>query len=98
MFRHVVMMKLSETATDADLTAIVENLATLPATVPEILSYSIGRDLGVQDGSFDLVLVADFADQAAFDAYNENQTHLDVIGTYIKPVIAQRSAVQYLLE
>ena len=83
MFRHVVMMKLQETSTDADLTAIIDGLSTLPALVPEILSYSIGRDLDVQEGSYDLVIVADFEDRAAFDAYNANQDHLDVIGTQI---------------
>ncbi len=98
MFRHVVMMKLQETSTDADLTAIIDGLSTLPALVPEILSYSIGRDLDVQEGSYDLVIVADFEDRAAFDAYNANQDHLDVIGTQIKPHMAQRSAVQYTLD
>ena len=68
MFRHVVMMKLSDTSTEADLDAIIEGLGTLPPLVPEIRSYSIGKDLNVQDGSFDLVIVADFDDRAGFDA------------------------------
>lgn len=98
MFRHVVMMKLSDTATNDDQTAIIRGLETLPALVPEILSYSIGRDLGVQEGSFDLVIVADFEDEAAFNAYNANQDHIDVINSVIKPKMAQRSAVQYTLD
>lgn len=98
MFRHVVMMQLAESATDDDLTAIIEGLETLPALVPEIISYSVGRDLGVQDGSYDLVIVADFEDQAGFDAYNANQDHLDVINTYILPHRGARSAVQYQLD
>ena len=95
MFRHVVMMKLSDTSTEADLDAIIEGLGTLPPLVPEIRSYSIGKDLNVQDGSFDLVIVADFDDRAGFDAYNANEDHLDVIARVIKPHMAQRSAVQY---
>ena len=97
MFRHVVMMKLSETSTEDDRTAIIEGLRTLPALVPEIVSYSVGKDLDVQDGSFDLVVVADFEDRTAFDAYNANQDHVDVIANRIKPHMAQRSAVQYEL-
>lgn len=95
MFRHVVMMKLAESSTDEDLTKIIEGLETLPPLIPEIVSYSIGRDLGVQDGSYDLVVVADFEDRAGFDAYNANQEHLDVISTLIKPHLGARSAVQY---
>ena len=91
------MMKLAEGSTDADLTAIIDGLGTLPDLVPEILSYSVGRDLDVQEGSYDLVIVADFEDRTAFDAYNANQDHLDVIGTYIKPHLGARAAVQYNL-
>ncbi len=98
MFRHVVMMKLTESATDAHFAAIVTGLEALPAVIPEIVSYSIGRDLNVQAGSFDLVLVADFHDQAGFDVYNANEDHLEVIGTHIKPFLAERSAVQYLID
>lgn len=98
MFRHVVMMQLAESATDADLTAIIDGLETLPGLIPEILSYSVGRDLGVQEGSYDLVIVADFEDQAAFDVYNANQDHLDVINTFIVPHRGARSAVQYTLD
>ena len=91
------MMKLAETSTDDDLTAIIEGLEALPGLVPEILSYSIGRDLGIQDGSYDLVIVADFEDRAAFDAYNANADHLEVISAKIKPHLGARSAVQYAL-
>lgn len=89
------MMKLSETSSEEDRTAIIDGLRTLPALVPEIKSYSVGKDLDVQEGSFDLVIVADFEDRAGFDAYNANQDHLDVIANVIKPHMAQRSAVQY---
>lgn len=92
------MMQLVESATDEDLTAIVDGLGTLPALVPEILSYSIGRDLDVQDGSYDLVIVADFEDETAFHAYNANQDHLDVIHSVIKPKMAARAAVQYTFD
>lgn len=98
MFRHVVMMTLTDDATNDDLTAIIDGLGTLPALVPEILSYSIGRDLNIQEGSFDLVIVADFEDEAAFHAYNANEDHQNVISSVIKPKLAQRSAVQYLLD
>ncbi len=97
MFRHVVMMKLKETSTDDDLTAIIEGLETLPGLCPEIQSYSVGRDLGVQEGSFDFVIVADFEDRKAFDDYNTNQDHLDLIAERIRPHMAERSAVQYLI-
>ena len=89
------MMKLKDDSTTEDLTAIIDGLNGLPPLVPEIVSYSVGRDLDVQEGSFDLVIVADFNDRAGFDAYNANQDHLDVITERIRPHMAERSAVQY---
>ena len=95
--RHVVMIRLNETATEADVSAIVDGLGTLPDLVPEIRSYSIGRDAGISEGNFNLVVVGEFDDEAGYQAYAVNADHVAVINDYIKPFIAGRSAVQYYL-
>lgn len=97
MLRHVVMIRLAEDATEADITAIVDGLGTLPGLVPEIRSYSIGRDAGISDGNFSLVIVGDFDDEAGYQAYASNADHVAVITKYIKPFLVERSAVQYYL-
>lgn len=97
MLRHVVLIRLTEAASESDVSAIVENLRTLPAIVPEIRSYSVGTDAGVSEGNFDLVVVGEFDDEAGYRAYATNEDHVQVIETFIKPFVAERSAVQYTL-
>lgn len=97
MLRHVVMIRLNDTASEADVSAIVDGLGTLPGLIPEIRSYSIGRDAGLAEDNFDLVVVGDFDDEAGYQAYASNADHLAVIGEFIKPFIAGRTAVQYEL-
>lgn len=98
MLRHVVMMQLSNDATEADAAAIVAGLETLPGLVPEIRSYSVGRDAGLAEGNFDIVVVGDFDDEDGFRGYGANADHQAVIAERIKPFLAGRSAVQYLIE
>lgn len=98
MLRHVVMMQLSAQATEGDLESIVEGLRGLPAVVPEIRSYSVGVDAGIVDGNYDLVVVGDFDDVDGFEAYGANSDHQAVINERIRPFMAARSAVQYVLD
>ncbi|MFT7476173.1 MAG: hypothetical protein ACI81L_003121 [Verrucomicrobiales bacterium] len=98
MFRHVVMMQLSETTTDADAQVIIDTLVALPPLVPEIRSFSVGLDAGISEGNFDLVVVADFDDEAGYRAYGANADHQAIIVDLIKPALAKRSAVQYIID
>lgn len=91
------MMKLSESATDDDRTAIVDALQGLPAVVPEIRSYSVGLDAGLVEGNFELVVVGEFDNVDDYQAYSANSDHQEVIATLIRPFLAERSAVQYVL-
>lgn len=97
MIRHIVMMKLTAAATDADRDALVEALGELPGLVPEIRSYSIGVDAGLGEGNFDLVVVADFDDADGYAAYSANADHQKVVVEMIRPVLAERAATQYEL-
>jgi len=76
---------------------IVHALRALPDVVSEIRSYSVGSDQGLAEGNYDLVIVADFDDVDGFAAYNANVEHQRVITELIRPVIAARSAVQYVV-
>ena len=95
MLRHVVLLKFTDEATDADVQAIIEGLEGLPAIIPEIESYSVGVDAGISEGNVSFAIVGEFADAAAYEVYAQNSVHLDVIATRIKPFVAQRTAVQY---
>jgi hypothetical protein len=99
MFRHVVMLKWNESATDEQRRAVPEGLRSLPAQIPEIKSYRIGEDAGLAaQGNSDLVIVADFDDVAGYLVYRDDPVHQDMIGKLIRPILASRAAVQHELD
>jgi hypothetical protein len=97
MFRHVVLFRWSPTATDEQKQAVSRGLARLPAAIPELVEYRFGPDHGLADGNWDFVVVADFEDSAAYEVYRDHAHHQDLIVELIRPVVADRAAVQYEL-
>jgi hypothetical protein len=97
VFRHVVMLRWAQEATADERVAVQEGLAGLPRLIPEIRSYVIGADAGVNAGNFDLVVVADFDDTAGYEVYRDHPDHQAVIQERIRPILAERAAVQHHL-
>jgi len=95
MFRHVVLLRWKPEATAAERFAVQSNLADLPARIPQIRNYEIGADAHVNDGNFDLVVVADFDDVADYLVYRDHPDHQAVIRERIQPILADRAAIQH---
>lgn len=98
MVRHVALFRLKPEATSEDVSRLEAALRQLPAKIPCIQSYRFGRDLGLQDGNADFGLVADFLDEAGLRTYANHPEHLDVIENLVRPITAQREAIQYVIE
>ncbi|GAA4613655.1 hypothetical protein GCM10023195_59240 [Actinoallomurus liliacearum] len=96
-FRHVVIFRWNENATDERKRDLVERLTALPGAIPEIEDYHVGDDAGVNAGNFDFAVVADFADRDAYAVYRDHPVHRAVIDEYVTPILAERAAVQYEL-
>ena len=94
MFRHIVLLTLVPDATDEQRRFLLEGLATLPPAIPEIDSYRYGTDAGLADGNATIGIVADFADQSAYEVYRDRPVHRAVIEERILPVLAGRTAMQ----
>jgi hypothetical protein len=95
MFRHVVMMRFTPESTPAQRAAITEGLQALPGLIPELRNYSIGSDARVNEGNYDMVVVADFDDVDGYLVYRDHPDHQAVIRQHIRPIVADRAAVQY---
>jgi hypothetical protein len=95
MFRHVVLLQWTEESTADQHTAIVTALKGLPAILPELKSYVMGDDAGVDEGNFSLGIVADFDDVEGYVTYRDDPTHRQIIREQIRPIMKARSAVQY---
>ena len=95
MIRHVVVLTLRPEADAAARQALVDGLHTLPSLVPSIRHYSVGTDIGVNDGNADVIAIGDFDDVDGYLEYRDHPEHQRVITELIRPILAARSAIQY---
>lgn len=95
MFRHVVLFRWTEDATDEQRATLVKRLRELPGRIPEIRAFVIGADAGVNPGNYDFAVAADFADRDGYVVYRDHPAHRAVVEECIRPILADRAAVQY---
>ena len=95
MFRHVVLLRWKPEATPEQRAAVETGLAALPGLIPEISTYTIGTDAHVNEGNYDLVVVADFDDVDGYLVYRDHPDHQAVIREHVAPILAERAAIQH---
>lgn len=95
MIQHVVLLTFVPGTTDDQRQAVVDRLRALPSTIPQIVSYHVGPDLGLADGNASLGIVAQFADERGWATYRDHPDHVAVINELIAPIKASRTAVQF---
>ncbi len=95
MFRHVVMFSWTDDVDEAHITAVSAALDTLPGKIDVLREYRHGPDVGISDGNFDYVLVADLDNADDFATYRDHPEHVAVIKQVFAGRIDQRAAVQY---
>jgi hypothetical protein len=95
MLRHVVIIKAPEGTASADLDALVDALAALPAQISEIGTYEVGRDLGLREGNGSVGISATFASPADLNAYIDHPAHQRVVTEHIRAIGAETFRVQF---
>jgi hypothetical protein len=95
MLRHVALFKLKPGVTDAEVGAVVDGLRALPDQVPSIRGYEVGRDLDLNEGTYDLAVVALFDDEDGYVQYLEHPAHRKVADELLAPIRIDRSVVQF---
>lgn len=95
MFRHVVMVRFTEEATEEQKQALREGLAALPEHISEIRGIRFGDDVGLAPDNFDFVVVADFEGQDGYLAYRDHPAHIKLVTDLLRPLVAARTAVQH---
>lgn len=93
--RHVVLLKFESDASAEAKQAMVDGLAALPDAIPELINYRFGPDLGLVNGNFDFAIVADLANADDFRTYANHPQHQDAIARLIRPILLERTAVQF---
>jgi Stress responsive A/B Barrel Domain len=99
VLRHVVAWKLAaeDPATKLEQSAeIASRLNALVPIIPQIRSLTVGSNAVEIEGNWDVVLVADYDDVDGLRAYIDNPDHQTAV-SYIRSVVAERSAVDFIL-
>ena len=89
------MFRWTPEATQEQKQRVTTELARLPALVPSLRAYRLGADLGLNPGNFDYAVAADFDDREGYLTFRDNPDHRAIIAEFIRPIIAERAAVQY---
>jgi Stress responsive A/B Barrel Domain len=97
MLRHVVLFRWTDDTTADDVDQIDAGLASLPGLIPEVRSYTYGRDLRVGEETWDYGVVADFDDEAGWKAYDVHPEHNRVRSELIGPHRRERATVRFEL-
>ncbi|MGI9601378.1 MAG: Dabb family protein [Acidimicrobiales bacterium] len=97
MLRHVVLLDFRpDTSSDA-IDILVDALRALPDQIESIVGYQVGTDLGFAADNAQVAVVAEFADRAGWDSYQQHPAHQQVIADLVKPHLAGRSASQFTI-
>lgn len=88
-------MRWNGDASSEQKAAAIAGIEGLTDSIPEIRSLAVGPDAGLRDDNFDLAAVVDFEDRAAYEVYSSHPGHLDMLAELVRPILAERVAVQY---
>lgn len=95
--RHVAVFRFAEEATDERVRALAAGLDRLPETVGTMRDYRHGRDLGINEGTYDYAVVGDFATVDDYLAYRDHPVHRALIRELVTPIVAERASIQFEL-
>jgi hypothetical protein len=101
MIRHVVALQLP--AADSGVRRhqaeeIKTRLEALADVVPGIIDIAVHFDLGHVASHWPLVLVADYVDNDALEAYQAHPRHAEVLAWMNDGVVGGRAVVDYVID
>ena len=94
MIRNVVLIKLKPDHDAAAVAEIQEGLRGLDC--PGTVSYTLGNDLGLREGNWNVAIVADFDDEDSYRAYDLDAAH-NQLRARIAPMAEQIARAQFEL-
>lgn len=95
MIRHAVLFRWNDDVSDAHIEAVTAALAGMPEAIDTIVSYRFGRNLGINPGTFDFAVTADFHDADGYITYRDHPAHQALIAAYITGYVKDRASIQF---
>ncbi len=94
----MVLFRWNDAATPEVLGSITEALSAFVAGLDGVVAYRWSADAGLSPGNHQTAVIGDFVDADAFVAYRDHPEHQRIIRELIRPVLAERAAVQLALD
>ncbi len=94
MLKHLVFFKFKPEAAEGDIADLEKSLRALPALIPEVREFLVGRDVVRSERSYDLALVSGFDDLAAMNRYQVHPDHQAVVAK-VKALCSSVVAVDF---
>lgn len=96
MLRHVVLFRWKDAVPEGHARNVSDALRALPERGIPFLAYSCGEDLGMAGPhGWDFAVVGEFADEADWRVYMDDQELDRIRQDLIAPWVAERAVVQF---
>ncbi|MEQ8367446.1 MAG: Dabb family protein [Roseicyclus sp.] len=95
MLRHIVLVSFKPEATADQITAWREAVTDMCRASSEVISFSLGANIGSGPNHHDAALVADFEDIDAFRRYVGGEKHKAYVENHARHVTAKLAAIQH---
>ncbi|HKY65906.1 MAG TPA: Dabb family protein [Acidimicrobiales bacterium] len=95
--RHAVLFRFTDDASDEQIAALAAGLSTMPEATGAVDPdrYQHGRALGLNPGTWDYAVVAEFASPNDYETYRDHPDHQALIRDLVVPITAERASVQF---
>lgn len=92
--RHAVLFRWKPDVTAEHVDAAERALHELPNKVPSIRSYLFGRNAGINPGTYDYAVIAEFDDRDGYLEYRDHPDHQEFIARFTADFVSERAAIQ----
>lgn len=96
MLRHIVMIQFKDRKTkDEEAVKLKKMLEHLTKTIPSLCSMEVGLNISSKPAAFDVVLTANFENEAGLNEYRIHPKHLEVLDS-LNVVVEKTAVVNYI--
>jgi hypothetical protein len=88
--KHIVLFKFKQNISPSQITQVMQALEHLKNLIPEVLSYSGGKDMSIENlhRGFTHGFTMDFKNEADRDLYVDHPEHVKVVQELILPALS----------
>lgn len=94
MIKHVVAFRLKDVSAEQE-EALLQAFRALEGQIPELRSFTIGRNVSDRDQTYTHCLVAEMDDMDAVGRYLVHPAHKAAVDDHLAPIMEHRIVVDY---